>query len=281
MSGVDARNSGAHPDATGLTTDATVEWTFDTGGSGVMVEPAVVDGTVYAANDGGTVYAVAADAGEEVWRFEIASGVPVDVDRSAPALRNGTLYVGTDRGGLYAIDAASGEERWHVTPGTIPWRTFPTPTTSWRSPTVVDDTVYVGAEEPDAVFALAADSGEVQWQSDVGDGGVNGAPAVANGTVYVGTGEGTVSALDAAAGEHAWTFDTAAESTTAPAVVDGTVYVAVEGNGVFGVDAASGEQVWSPETPDSPGTSPVVVNGTVYVVEDFSVVALTETRWGF
>jgi eukaryotic-like serine/threonine-protein kinase len=53
-------------------------------------------------------------------------------------------------------------------------------------------------------------------------------PIVANGVVYVGSGNGNVYALDAAAREEKWAYQTRYSIDTSPAVADGMVYGSIE-----------------------------------------------------
>jgi hypothetical protein len=66
-----------------------------------------------------------------------------------------------------------------------------------------------------------------------GGGGqhIESSPAVVGGTVYIGSGDGNVYALDPADGSERWSYDTGGEEPvyddviSSPAVVNGTVYV--------------------------------------------------------
>jgi quinohemoprotein ethanol dehydrogenase len=82
--------------------------------------PQVVDGVMYTSGPWGTVYAVDARTGDEIWRYD------PDVDGSwvrhtccgvvnrGVALWQGRVYVGTLDGYLVALDAATGREQWKV-----------------------------------------------------------------------------------------------------------------------------------------------------------------------
>jgi outer membrane protein assembly factor BamB len=57
----------------------------------------------------------------------------------------------------------------------------------------------------------------VQWQVQTG-GPVQSTPVVANGTVYVGSGDGHLYALDARAGAERWRFAAGRAVSSSPAV---------------------------------------------------------------
>lgn len=105
-------------------------------------------------------------------------------------------------------------------------------------------------------------------------------PAVVDGTLYVGNGDATLSAVDAESGAARWTFDTRSVAGPAdaqspnplrdgPAVAGGIVYAGDSRGHVYGVDAGTGELVWSTRVDDHPTarltSSPLVHRGTVYI----------------
>ena len=92
----------------------------------------------------GSSTTVAADPGDQQWRFETDGGVG-----SSPTVVDGTVFVGSSDNispaHVYALDAADGTEQWR----------FETDDRVWSSPTVVDGTVFVGSLDDD-VYALDA-----------------------------------------------------------------------------------------------------------------------------
>jgi len=111
------------------------------------------------------------------------------------------------------------------------------------------------------------------WRFDTG-GHVTSSPAVVDGTVYVGSRDDGVYAVDAASGEEVWRFGTEGDVASSPAVTDGTVYVGSSDGRMYAVDAASGEEVWRFGTGGAVTSAPTVVDvsagddgsaGAVYV----------------
>jgi outer membrane protein assembly factor BamB len=103
-----------------------------------------------------------------------------------------------------------------------------------------------------------------KWRFETG-GVVRSSPAVAGGTVYVGSSDNTVYALDAATGDKQWAFETGDSAISSPAVADGTVYIGNHDNTVYALDAATGDKQWAFRTGDWVKPSPAVAGGTVYV----------------
>ena len=89
-------------------------------------------------------------------------------------------------------------------------------------------------------------------------------PVVVDETVYAGSGDGSLYALDGESGQLLWSFATGGPIRSIPAVVDGTVYVGSNDNHLYALDAYSGEERWRYDTGDWVQRAPAVGNGRVY-----------------
>lgn len=160
----------------------------------------------------GRLYALDPEDGTRRWTVEVEDNV------STPTVGDGLVYFGTRYGTVEAVAADTGHREWHLEVGGD----------VVSSPAVATGTIYVGA---DAIYAIDAASGTVQWRFDLPEATFwsNSSPAVVDGVVYVGSGvlgrEGRVYALDAADGTERWREGFDAPMFSAPAVVDGTLYV--------------------------------------------------------
>jgi polyvinyl alcohol dehydrogenase (cytochrome) len=190
-------------------------WTFTTGGD-VTARAAVVNGVAYFPDWAGSLYAVNAINGKQIWShklsyYGLAAGT---VSRTSPAVVNGIVYVGTQwvpsgpTGWLLAIDAKTGDLKWMVQPDTS--NSFPVIT---GSPAVANGIVYVSMTSNEefaaslvpgyqccsvsgSVVAVSASTGAKIWQTFTVPQGYSGGavwgsnPVVdeARGTVFVGTG---------------------------------------------------------------------------------------------
>jgi serine/threonine-protein kinase len=112
--------------------------------------------------------------------------------------------------------------------------------------------------------AIIAATGRPRWTYATG-GVVFSCPAVADGTVYVGSEDQKVYALDAATGHLRWAYPTGGKVSSSPAVADSTVYIGSDDHQVYALDAATGHLRWAYTTPASVFSSPAVADGTVYV----------------
>ncbi|MCK0143363.1 PQQ-like beta-propeller repeat protein [Aliiroseovarius sp. F20344] len=125
-----------------------------------------------------------------------------------------------------------------------------------------------------AQVVATATSGATVWSrdltpaSDRSDDASGGGLAYANGVVYVSSGFGLVSALDAATGKVKWQQRMDAPGSGAPAAVGGLVYVVSRDNTAWAMDAANGKVKWRlTGTPSQEGvvgvSSPAVTDRVV------------------
>jgi outer membrane protein assembly factor BamB len=264
--GYDRANTGHNPNVSGPTDDAEVVWQFDAGSPTANTSPVVVGDTIFTGSSGtgGNLWALDAGSGEEQWEFETEGWV-----NHAPAFADGTVYVGTDTQAFHAVDARTGEEQWTAYLGRD---------LHDSSPTVVEDTVYVGTagdsspaasadddtDRGGSLVALDAGTGETRWSFEVADW-ISTTPAVVGGRVYFGDDTGHVRALDADTGEEVWSYATAGRIPSSPTVANGTLYFGANGM-LYALDLETGDPHWTFDL-EWPGvkSSPAVADGTVYV----------------
>jgi outer membrane protein assembly factor BamB len=89
-------------------------------------------------------------------------------------------------------------------------------------------------------------------------------PAVQDGTLYIGSFDKKLYALDASTGEKKWEFLTGGVITATPVIVNGAVYVGSFDQRFYAIDAASGQRRWSFDAKNGFWATPVVVNGTIF-----------------
>ena len=244
-------------------------WQFDAGSPTANTSPVVVGEAVYTGSSGtgGNLWALDAATGDERWEFETEGWV-----NHAPAFADGTVYVGTDGQVFHAVDARTGEEQWTIHLGRD---------LRDSSPTVVEDTVYVGTagdspatvsgendedevDKTGKLVALDAATGETQWSFEVADW-ISTTPAVVGGRVYFGEKTGHVRALDAETGEQAWSFEAGSQVFSAPTVSNGTLYFGAGGR-LYALDPETGDPHWTFDLRrPNVKSSPAIADGTVYV----------------
>ncbi len=94
---------------------------------------------------------------------------------------------------------------------------------------------------------------------------IESSPAVVNNTVYVGSNDGKLYALAADSGKKLWEYSTHFVVRSSPAVAGSKVYFGSNDYSLHAVDTATGKQAWSVNTGTDVLSSPVVSDGIVYV----------------
>jgi outer membrane protein assembly factor BamB len=94
---------------------------------------------------------------------------------------------------------------------------------------------------------------------------VDSSPIVAGGIVYVGSNDGFFYAIDANTGKKLWSFKTFFAVLSSAAVADGVVYFGADDYYVYALNAKTGHKIWAFHTGSQVRGSPVVANGIVYV----------------
>ncbi|MFG3439245.1 PQQ-binding-like beta-propeller repeat protein [Nonomuraea sp. NPDC047897] len=117
----------------------------------------------------------------------------------------------------------------------------------------------------------------VRW-SFPADGSVGEDLVLAGDTVYAGSADGNVYALDAASGVTRWRHQTGGDVSATPAVSGGAVYAHNDTGRIVSLDAASGRLRWSRRVAGSSGV--VLAAGTAYACGDSSEVVALDAATG-
>ena len=118
------------------------------------------------------------------------------------------------------------------------------------------------------------------------EGDVSSSPAASNGTIYVGSDDGHLYAIDAVTGTEIWRFKTGDLMYSSPAVANGIVYSGSDDGHLYAIDAVTGTVIWKFKTESDVTSSLALSNGVVYIGSDdgylYAIDAVTGTGiWRF
>ena len=191
-----------------------VGWKYRTAGR-VISSPVVAGEDVYFGSTDRHLYALNRVDGSLKWKFETRGPV-----NSSAAVLDGLVYVASIDGKFYAVDAVTGKEKWSFT--TEGERRFTAPGIHGAIPRTER------MPDPFDVFLSS--------------------PVISAGTVYFGSGDGHVYALDAATGALRWKFKTGDVVHASPAVANGVVFIGSWDRNMYALDARSGREKWRYQT---------------------------------
>ncbi|HDT2082371.1 TPA: outer membrane protein assembly factor BamB [Enterobacter roggenkampii] len=220
------------------------------------LHPAYADSVVYAADRKGTVKAVNADDGKEVWSVNLA-----EKDgwfSRKPALLSGGLtvagghvYVGSEKAQVYALNSSDGSIAWQTTVAGE----------SLSRPVVSDGLVLIHTSNGQ-LQALNEADGLVKWTVNLDMPALSlrgeSAPATAFGAAIVGGDNGRVSAVLMQQGQMIWQqsisqatgsteIDRLSDVDTTPVIVNGVVYALAYNGNLTALDLRSGQIMWKRE----------------------------------
>jgi len=244
-----------------------LRWKYHIGDFNGVGTPAVENRTVYFTGVNGVLYAlddIGEAAGPNVkWTFKIGSNVA-----SRPTAMNGTVYFGDANGVVYAVSVSTTDLRpflkWsHQTVGG-----GVNPIES--SPAIMGDTLYIGAGDRLYAFDINGSKDNVQkWSFQTG-GPIFSSPAVSSwdgGTVYIGSNDGFVYAIDANKPVLKWKFKTGNSVRSSPYVVGGLLFVGSDDSNVYAITttAPNPSLFWKFQTKSVVSSSPVAATGIMFV----------------
>ncbi|HEY3398182.1 MAG TPA: PQQ-binding-like beta-propeller repeat protein [Armatimonadota bacterium] len=246
-------------------------WTLDTDvevTSGLTTS----QGTVFFGAADGKLWAVDGTTGDKKWRFEATSAI-----RSAPLLEGGVMYFGADDNRIYAYDLKNNELLWQFETGA------PIQTT----PVIYRDFLLVASQDG-YLYALRRDSGAQVWRQPLGTNQSFSSPMVLRDKIIVAAGQNLL-AVDARYGERRWTFTTGDLIVGTPAAAGRTIFVGSADGVLYAINDLTGKGIWRyPADSAGPEISsqPITIGNLVLVRRgERDLIALNQSngqvRWEF
>ncbi len=248
---------------------------------------AVSDDVLYSTTSAGMIYALDTYNGDPLWEKNLSGKAAV-----APVVYNDIVFAGSNNG-LYALGKEDGQIKWSKTmlepisslsvidddivivgtdagayafscvDGSKKWENLTqSPTHLSKS---LDSTVFMGSDK--GCYAIDLENGKTKWVFEM-DGPVTSAPAVYDGTVYIGSWDTHLYAINAQDGKLKWKYETGWGIDNTPTVKDGTVFFGAMDNNFYALDAENGESLWKFTCQASIHSSPVAYGEYVFFGSD-------------
>ncbi|HEX9512344.1 MAG TPA: PQQ-binding-like beta-propeller repeat protein [Puia sp.] len=217
----DAKHSGVYPSGEYGSFGA-LHWKFRTGGK-IFSSPAICDGIAFVGSEDKKLYAIDTKTGRLKWKFSTGGAV-----FSSPAVYNHIVYFGSYDGFYYAVDVHSGRLVWKF--GT-------------------EGEKKVGAK------GLWTMKPADQYMEDLYDFFLSSPVIDKQGsvpTVYFGSSDGHLYALNAADGKLQWKFATGGIIHTSPALGNGKIYIGSWDTYFYAIDSHTGHEIWKFKTGEQP-----------------------------
>jgi outer membrane protein assembly factor BamB len=245
-----------------------LKWKFKTGDV-VHASPAISDGVLFVGSWDSYFYALDAATGKVKWRFKTGEDPQIHNQvgiQSSAAIADGIVYFGCRDSQFYAVDAATGKQLW----------SFPNKG-SWviGSPALQDGKVYFATSDSGLFHALDAKSGAPIFSLENKHWPMFSSPAISGQTLYIGSHEGKVLAIDLKTQKFSWSFQTDGSKQNGPTYTkpDGTPNYEAAFSDFFFDDMVIGTQKMM--SFGAVLSSPVVANGTIYIAStDGNIYAL-------
>jgi outer membrane protein assembly factor BamB len=182
------------------------------------------DDTIYVAF-ATQVYAIDRDSGEQLWAFPPEPSSQMTFF-APPVLGEGVLVVGDYNGVLYGLDPTNGRKSWDFAP--------------------TNEARFLGLLRYSQFGRFVAGA------------------LIEGDTVYVGSADGNLYALDVRSGEEKWRFRAGNEIWSTPLLADGTLYITSLDHHLYAIDPTNGDEVWHYEAGGAIASTPVMHDGTLY-----------------
>jgi outer membrane protein assembly factor BamB len=191
---------------------------------------------------------------------------------ASPAVHGDRAYLGTTSGVFVAVKTADGSIAW----------TFPAGRPIFGEALTTDDAVFFVCDNG-YLFKLARTDGKELWRYDLGDARVSRIlpdpvqqsedgfdhrsprPALADGVLYVGAGDGGFHAVRADTGERVWRVQSKGAIRTDAVVRGPHVFYSTIGGLIAAAERSTGQSLWETKAPAPVTGSPVFVGDKLVI----------------
>lgn len=213
---------------------------------GIVSRPAIADDYVFIGSEDYRLHVVSARNGALAWTYYTKGPI-----HSSPFVAHGHVFIGSDDMSLHAVNIKAGRGIWQIdTLGEIR-----------STPFVTQEEVYAGNEMGE--FYCVDFRGVIKWRYKA-KRAITSSAVMADGMVYFCSLDGYVYALDAKSGYLIWRFKMDKGSISSPCIKGNLLFTgAIDGN-IYCVNRHSGKEIWRFQTENQVTGSPILLEDELY-----------------
>jgi outer membrane protein assembly factor BamB len=237
------------------------KWTFNIK-QPFYSSPIIQEQVIYIGGLDSTLYALAMSNGTELWKFKTGGAI-----RSNVVISGNQLFLNGGDGNVYCLDNKTGKQRWRFTGERE--KKYDFADYHHSTPVLLNNVLHVGLGN--SLYAISATEGKKLWQFTTGDV-VHTTPAIANGSLFFGSFDGFVYALNIADGSLHWKFKTIGqqffpkgEVQGSPAVFKNLVLIGARDFNVYALNQKTGTGVWNRYLPRGWGLANTIKDSVLHI----------------
>jgi outer membrane protein assembly factor BamB len=252
-------------------------WTFSTGGS-IVASPTADGSTVLVSSSDSHLYALNAQTGAKIWSYDPGQGSE-SLTLTAATIVNGVAYASASdestHSYMFAVNAQNGTQLWRTQVNGVQ---LSSPVVSLGKVYAVSSPISKQAATTSQIIVFNASNGSQPNQpvQEAVAPGTQAAPlappppVVTNGTVYFGSQDGTVSAVNANTTAVVWHESVGGAVDATPVVSQGLIIVGVttgtiDNNVIMALNPTDGTPLWTSSLSHYAGSN-IVLSGNVLFV---------------
>jgi outer membrane protein assembly factor BamB len=160
-----------------------------------------------------------------------------------PSIAYGRLYLAQQRGRFYAVHHRTGkivwERRFNHCSASAPTVAYRVVYHAWMQPLPCN---RYPRNQPGMITAMAARTGKIVWRFRAG--AFETSPLVIGKTLYAGSWDHKLYAINIYTGKARWTFTADHEVNSSPTYANGKIYFGTDGGSLYALNARTGRLVW-------------------------------------
>lgn len=222
------------------------------------------DGQLLAPSYDHNLYILDAATGKEIWSFTESKNRLI----ASPLVIENMAYQPSTDGNVYAINLTTKQLAWTQKTGDPIW--------AQPADNANCNCVFVTSMDH-FIYSFDAKVGTQIWKTDLG-AAIVGTPAVSSdGSLYVGTFDKQMIALEAATGNIRWRYDTKDWIWSGPALDNKGLYFGDLAGNFYALNTADGTLLWTNQEKNPIVDTPLIAQDKIYFATEFDLLFILNT----